>query len=140
LIPTDFFNVLDSKFESMTTETFADARVEGRILYQAPDRRQLVIATRYPEGVAFEYGGSVDYHEAFYVSSGSGVRTFPDGNAVPMREGDLIYVRPGVEISYLYGPGFSDVAFFWSDAELSPDLVGGLSGSEVGGDGGPEAR
>ena len=118
----------------MTTKTFAGARVEGRILYQAPDRRQLVLATRYPQGVAFDYGGSVDYQEAFYVSSGGGMRTFADGNSVPMREGDLIYVHPGVEISYLYEPGFSDVAFFWSDTELSPDLVGGLTGSQVRGE------
>lgn len=120
----------------MATETFGDAPVEGRILYQAPDRRQLVVATRYPEGVSFDYGGSVDYREAFYVSSGRGMRTFTDGSAAPMREGDLIYVHPGVEISYVYEPGFSDVAFFWSERELSPDLVGGLSSSVVGEPGG----
>lgn len=129
--PADFFNVLDAAFEPYKTTDFGDARVEGRILYRAPDRRQLVIATRYPDGVAFTYGGSVDYQEAFYVSTGKGSRTFADGSTVPMRTGDLIYVRPGVEVSYLYGRGFSDVAFFWSDTELRPDLEGGLSVPEI---------
>jgi len=133
LSPADFFNVLDSEgFEPMATETFGEARVEGRILHLSSDRRQLVIATRYPDGVAFDYGGAVDHEEAFYVSAGRGARKLPDGRTVPMRVGDLIFVRPGVEVGYVYEPGFSDVAFFWSDSELRRDLLGGLRSTQAG--------
>ena len=79
----------------------------------------------------FTYGGSVDYHEAFYVAEGSGRRQFADGSAVPMTTGDLIYVRPGVEITYTHGPGFLDIAFFWTDQALGPAIAPGLTKAEV---------
>jgi hypothetical protein len=131
--PSDFFNVLTAEFEPMTTVTFGDARVDGRVLYESPDFRHLIIATRYPDGVRFRYGGTVDYEEAFYVAAGSGNRTFADGRRVPMEVGDLIFVQPGVEIDYFYGPGFADVAFFWSTRRLPSDLVGGITTQHRGG-------
>jgi hypothetical protein len=128
----DFFNVFAASYETMATETFGDARVEGRILYRSPDYRQLIIATRYPDGVTFVYGGPVDYQEAFFVARGHGTRTSEDGRVVEMNAGDLIYVRPHVEIEYVYDPGFLDVAFFWSEARLSADLTGHLTSAQVG--------
>lgn len=131
---SDFFNVFTAEYDRMTTETFGDAPVAGRILYQSPDYRQLAIATRFPAGVSFTYGGPVDYQEVFYVVSGHGTRTFDDGRTVDMTAGDLIYVRPHVEIEYVYDPGFIDVAFFWSDRRLSSDLTGGLSAVQLSAD------
>jgi hypothetical protein len=125
--PSDFFNVLTAEFEPMTTVTFGDARVDGRVLYESPDFSHLIIATRYPDGVRFTYGGTVDYEEAFYVAAGSGSRTFADGRSVAMESGDLIFVHPGVEIDYVYRPGFADVAFFWSARRLPDDLIGGIT-------------
>jgi hypothetical protein len=49
-----------------------------------------------------------------------------------MKVGDLIVVHPGVEIDYLYGPGFADVAFFWSARRLPGDLVGGITRRHTG--------
>jgi hypothetical protein len=124
---SDFFNVLAAEFEPMRTVTFGDARVDGRVLHESPDFTHVIIATRYPDGVRFTYGGNVDYEEAFYVAAGSGSRTFADGRRVAMEVGDLIFVHPGVEIDYVYGPGFADVAFFWSTGRLPDDLVGGIT-------------
>jgi hypothetical protein len=131
--PADFFNVLTAEFEPMRTVTFGDARVDGRVLYESSDFSHLIIATRYPDGVRFRYGGTVDYEEAFYVAAGSGSRTFADGRRVSMEVGDLIFVHPGVEIDYFYGPGFADVAFFWSARRLPSDLVGGITTRHGGG-------
>jgi hypothetical protein len=128
---SDFFNVLSAEYERMATEAFGDALVEGRILFRSLDYRQLAIATRYPEGVEFTYGGSVEYQEIFYVVRGHGTRSFPDGRTVELNEGDLIYVRPHVEVTYVYDAGFVDIAFFWSERRLSPDLTGGIAGAEV---------
>jgi mannose-6-phosphate isomerase-like protein (cupin superfamily) len=131
MIASDFFNVFEADFEAMTTVTFGEVRVEGRVLYRAADDRRLVIATRYPDGVRFSYGGSVDHEEVFYVVQGRGTRRSGSAAAVDMKAGDLIYVRPGVELAYVYEPGFVDVAFFWSEKRLDPDLSGGILRSHV---------
>lgn len=124
----DFFNVLDAEYEPMASEVFGDSHVDGRVLYESPDFTHVIVATRYPDGVAFTYGGSIDYLEAFYVAEGKGSRTFgEDRITVPMVVGDLIFVHPGVEIDYMYEPGFADVAFFWSATRLPSHLVGGLT-------------
>jgi len=125
----DFFNVLSAQYKPMDTEYFHESgAAEARVLYQSADRRHLTIASRYPNGVSFRYGGTVDHKEAFYVVRGQGRRTFADGTSVEMVEGDLIYVRPGIDIDYVYGPGFLDVAFFWSDGKpLSASLTGGIA-------------
>jgi hypothetical protein len=123
----DFFNVFLAQYEPMDVEYFQGSGAEARILYQSVDRRHLTIASRYPQGVRFRYGGTIDYQEVFYVVSGRGRRAYPDGSSVEMTTGDLIYVRPGVEIDYVYEPGFVDVAFFWSDQNpLSSDITGGI--------------
>ena len=131
MIASDYFNVFDADYEPMTTVTFGEVRVEGKVLYRAADDRELVIATRYPDGVQFTYGGSVDYEEVFYVVNGRGSRRSGPAAAVEMKAGDLIYVHPGVELAYVYEPGFVDVAFFWSDQRLDPDLSGGMTRSQV---------
>jgi hypothetical protein len=41
----------------------------------------------------------------------------------PVLAGDLIYVRPGVDIDYVYGLGFIDIAFFWSENKVLPDEI-----------------
>jgi mannose-6-phosphate isomerase-like protein (cupin superfamily) len=128
---SDYFNVFEVEYEAMTTVTFGDARVEGRVLYRAADDRKLVIATRYPEGVRFTYGGSADYEEIFYVVAGHGSRSSGTGQTVEMNPGDLIYVHPGVELAYVYEPGFVDVAFFWSERRLDPELSGGIVKAHV---------
>jgi mannose-6-phosphate isomerase-like protein (cupin superfamily) len=124
----DFFNVFTALYEPMTVSFFAGSGAEARILYRSSDGRHLAVASRYPDGVRFRYGGTVDYQEVFYIVRGRGSRTLPDQNPLAMSEGDLIYVRPGVEIDYVYEPGFADVAFFWSDSKpLSPTLTEGLT-------------
>lgn len=125
---SDFFNVFQTRYEPLEVEYFRGSGAGGRVLYQAPDRRHLVIATRYPHGVTFRYGGSVDYMESFYVVQGQGSRKLPDGTVIAMGAGDLICVRPGLDIEYVYGPGFMDVAFFWSEnAPLPASLSQGCA-------------
>ncbi len=116
----DFFNVFLAQYEPMTVDYFAGSGAEGRVLYESADRRHLCIATRYPLGIQFRYGGSVSYKEVFYVISGRGRRTYADGSSVAMTAGDLIYVRPGIDIDYVYEPGFADVAFFWTEVDPLP--------------------
>jgi hypothetical protein len=124
---SDFFNVFTALYEPMNVSFFAGSGAEAKILYQSSDGRHLAVASRYPNGVRFRYGGTVDYQEVFYIVRGRGSRTLPDGRSLSMSEGDLIRVRPGVEIDYVYEPGFADVAFFWSDSRpLSPSLTDGV--------------
>jgi hypothetical protein len=124
----DFFNVYTALYEPMNVSFFAGSGAEAKILYQSSDGCHLAVASRYPNGVRFRYGGAVDYREVFYIVRGCGSRTLPDGTSVAMSEGDLIYVRPGVEIDYVYEPGFADVAFFWSDSKaLSAALIEGVT-------------
>lgn len=123
----DYFNVFEAQYELLQSDYFAGSAAEGRVLFESEDRRHLVVATRYPQGVEFRYGGRVDYQEAFYIVKGSGSRVFQDGTSIAIREGDLIYVRPAVEIDYVYHPGLIDVAFFWSDSgPLDPALAQGV--------------
>jgi mannose-6-phosphate isomerase-like protein (cupin superfamily) len=123
----DFFNVLTARYEPLEVDIFRGSGAEARILFESVDGRHLVVASRYPHGVRFRYGGSVHYREAFFVVRGSGTRSFANGSSVAMTEGDLIYVRAGVEIDYAYCPGFIDVAFFWSDAApLSASICEGI--------------
>ena len=124
----DFFNVFQAQYEVMETDYFLGSGADARILFESADRHHLVVATRYPQGVRFRYGATVDYQEAFFVVRGEGSRSFPDGNVVAMTAGDLIYVRPGVDVEYVYSPGFLDVAFFWSvDKPLDPSLAAGVA-------------
>jgi hypothetical protein len=123
----DFFNVFSAAYEVLDSEYFVGSGAEARVLFQAPDRRHLAVASRYPHGVRFRYGGSADYREVFYVVRGCGTRTVVDGARIEIVEGDLVYVRPGIEVDYVYEPGFIDVAFFWSDcAPLSAALTAGI--------------
>lgn len=119
----DFFNVFTADYEIMGG-TLEGTGADGRILYMSDDRSHLVIASRYPEGAQFTYGADVDFLEAFYVVSGHGSRTFADGTSVEMKAGDLIFVRPGIDVDYVYGPGFFDVAFFWSTDKALPAGLG----------------
>jgi len=119
----DFFNVFLAKYEAMEVDYFAGSGAEGRVLYLAPDRRHIVVATRYPLGVSFKYGGKAEYQEAFYVVCGNGSRKLADGTVIEMKPGDLIFVRAGIEIEYVYGVGFVDVAFFWSENSALPSEI-----------------
>src|ERR1700712_2269272 len=94
----DFFNVFTAVYEPMENEYFRGSGAGAKILYQSQDRRHLAVATQYPNGVKFRYGGTVSYKEVFYVVRGQGRRTYADGTSVEMTAGDLIYVEPGVEI------------------------------------------
>jgi mannose-6-phosphate isomerase-like protein (cupin superfamily) len=124
----DFFNVFTATYEPMENEYFRGSGAGAKILYRSQDGRHLAVATQYPNGVRFRYGGTVSYKEVFYVVRGHGHRTFPDGTSVEMIAGDVIYVKPGIEIDYVYDPGFMDVAFFWSDSgPLDPFLAGTLA-------------
>lgn len=126
--PPDFFNVFAAQYEPMAAEYFRGSGAEARILYESSDGRHLAVASRYPQGVRFRYGGAVEYHEVFYVVRGHGQRRYPDGTSLDMHAGDMIYVHPGVEIDYLYEPGFVDVAFFWWEAKPLPaELTAGIA-------------
>ncbi|HWI21951.1 MAG TPA: hypothetical protein VNT22_04970 [Baekduia sp.] len=123
----DFFNVFATEWETMTTTMWPENTAEGRILYEAPDRTLVAVASRYPNGVTFNMGpGSPDIHEVFFVYAGEGSRTYPDGTTVPMGAGDFIY-NTGEDITYVYGPGFADIAVFWSTKPLPEVFTAGLT-------------
>jgi hypothetical protein len=125
--PPDFFNVFATTWEAMTVSCWPEGAAEGRILYEAPDRSMVAAASRYPNGVTFTMGSpDPDVHEIFFVYAGEGSRTYPDGSTVPMRAGDFIY-NTGEDITYVYGPGFADVAIFWSTKPLPDAFVNGLT-------------
>jgi hypothetical protein len=129
----DFFNVFATEWETMTPDMWPEGAAEGRILYEAPDRTLVAVASRYPNGVTFNMGsGDPDVHEVFFVYAGEGSRTYPDGTTVPMGAGDFIY-NTGEDITYVYGPGFADVAVFWSAKPLPGEFTAGLTKHELPG-------
>lgn len=122
----DFFNVFEDHYESIDHPLFEGSGAQGQILYEADDRRHFVIAGRYPNGLKFTSAGSSDFREAFYIVSGQGSRTFPDGEVRRMAAGDLVLVTPEVEVAYVYDPGVVNVSFFWSTDKPLPDLAPGI--------------
>jgi mannose-6-phosphate isomerase-like protein (cupin superfamily) len=126
----DNFNVFTANYKVMTANMFDGLNAGARILHLSDDGCHMTVASRYPKGVdgslAEPYGADMDYYESFYIVKGTGRRIFADGTVVEMKEGDLIFVQPGIPVTYMYDPGFVDVAFFWSDKPLPKFLTGNV--------------
>lgn len=106
----------------MTTPVFSGSPAEKKVLHRSNDGRRLAIATRYPDGITFEYGRDTAHDEAFYIVRGEGRCTVEGGETFPLNEGDFIYLTPGIHARWEYGPGFMDVAYFCSDHPLGREI------------------